>query len=97
MRRSSPTGTSEIDRGLIRLYVLHCAAVGPVTRSSILEQLAHRRQKLDPASVFRILRGLEAKGYVTCAGVPAKYRATRRGRTAIRLAGRSLRALAQSR
>ena len=91
MRRSSPAGWSEIDRGLIRLYVLHCAAGGAVTRSSIVERLKGHNQHLDLTSVSRILHGLELKGYLKQDS--ATYRATRQGRAAIRQAGKRLRVL----
>lgn len=91
MRRSNPAGWSEIDRGLIRLYVLHRAVAGPITRSSIVERLKSHNQHVDPASVSRILHGLERKGYLK--QKLATYRATRQGRAAIGKAGKRLRVL----
>ena len=78
--------------GLIRLHILHHAAEEPIYGVWIAEELAHHGYKLGAGTLYPILHGLEAKGYlrshVQRHGRSARrmYRITALGRKALRTA-----------
>lgn len=50
--------------GLIRLYVLHHADKGSVFGLGLIDDLARHGYRLSAGTLYPILHGLEAKGYV---------------------------------
>ncbi len=72
--------------GLIRLHVLHHAAVEPVFGLGIIEELRRHGYELSAGTLYPLLHGLERKGYL----VSHSERNGRRGRRvyAITAAGR---------
>jgi DNA-binding PadR family transcriptional regulator len=84
---------------LIRLYILHRAAMEPVFSLGMTEKLDRHGLKLSTGSVSQILRGLERKGYLVATTASngrqrqKLYRATRRGRVAIEQAEDGIREL----
>jgi PadR family transcriptional regulator PadR len=88
------TGNQWEDRdlysGLIRLHILFHAVREPVYGLGMIEELARHRYKLSPGTLYPLLHGLERKGYlrsrVVRDGQRARrlYRATGRGRQALR-------------
>ena len=50
--------------GLIRLHILHHAAEEPVYGVWIAEELSRHGYKLSAGTLYPILHGLEAKGYL---------------------------------
>ena len=78
--------------GLIRLHVLHHAAEGDVYGQWMIEELARHGYRLSPGTIYPLLHGLEAKGYLESrkerAGARFRklYRATPAGRVALELA-----------
>lgn len=78
--------------GLIRLHILHHAAQEPIFGLGIIEELGRHGYKLSAGTLYPILHGLERKGYLSLSEVRngrhfrKVYRATSRGRAALRLA-----------
>jgi DNA-binding PadR family transcriptional regulator len=91
------------DRGLygslIRLHILHHAAKEPVFGLAMIEELARHGYQLSAGTLYPILHGLEAKGYLRSreerAGRSARklYRATPAGRRARKRAKEKVREL----
>jgi DNA-binding PadR family transcriptional regulator len=85
--------------GLIRLHVLHHAAKEPVYGLAMIEELGRHGYRLSPGTLYPILHGLEAKGYLRSReeriGRTARrlYRATPRGRRALAAAREKVREL----
>jgi DNA-binding PadR family transcriptional regulator len=80
--------TSDDDWGLTRLYILHEATKEPVFSTGMKQKLERHGVLLSAASVARMLRGMQDKGYLMPAqrtdGRPLKrYVATRRGQAAV--------------
>ncbi len=50
--------------GLIRLHVLHHASQGPIFGLWIIEELREHGYRLSPGTVYPMLHGMEAKGYL---------------------------------
>jgi PadR family transcriptional regulator, regulatory protein PadR len=50
--------------GLIRLHILHHAAHGPIFGIGIIEELAHHGYTMSAGTMYPLLHGLEAKGYL---------------------------------
>jgi DNA-binding PadR family transcriptional regulator len=50
--------------GLIRLHVLHHAARKPLYGAWMMEELHHHGYKISPGTLYPMLHGLEAKGYL---------------------------------
>ena len=75
--------------GLIRLHVLHHAVEEPIYGLAMIEELARHGYKLSAGTLYPILHGLEAKGYLRSQkernGRAARrvYRATPAGRRAL--------------
>jgi DNA-binding PadR family transcriptional regulator len=71
--------------GLIRLHVLHHAVHEPVYGLAMIEELGRHGYRLSAGTLYPILHGLEARGYLTSTeertGSTARrvYRATEAG------------------
>ncbi|MBI4499534.1 MAG: helix-turn-helix transcriptional regulator [Gemmatimonadetes bacterium] len=50
--------------GLIRLHILHHAAEGPIFGLGMIEELARHGYRMSPGTLYPILHGLEARGYL---------------------------------
>lgn len=85
--------------GLIRLHVLHHAAKEAVYGLAMIEELGRHGYKLSAGTLYPILHGLEAKGYLRSypkrAGHSSRrlYRATARGKRALATAKDKVREL----
>ena len=88
----------DINLRLIRLYILHRAAIEPIDSRRIVEKLDRHGLKLPTGSVSQIFRRLEGKGYLVSDGGPSRktYRLTNRGRLTIKQAGSKIRELCGS-
>jgi DNA-binding PadR family transcriptional regulator len=75
--------------GLIRLHILHHAAVEPIFGLGMAEELARHGYRISPGTLYPLLHGLEEKGYLRSSGQRngkssrKVYRVTRRGRRAL--------------
>jgi DNA-binding PadR family transcriptional regulator len=75
--------------GLIRLHLLHHAAERPIYGLWLIEELARHGYKLSPGTLYPMLHGMEAKGYLRSveerSGKLARrvYRATALGQKAL--------------
>jgi DNA-binding PadR family transcriptional regulator len=93
-RRRVPGGAGEDQRAdytaLIRLHILHHAGEGPIYGQWMIEELGHHGYRLSPGTLYPILHGLEARGYLRSTekreGRRARriYRLTPTGRRALR-------------
>ena len=85
--------------GLIRLHVLHHAAKEPVYGLAMIEELGRHGYRLSPGTLYPVLHGLEAKGYLRSREerigrtVRRLYRATPRGKRALAAAREKVREL----
>lgn len=64
--------------GLIRLHILHHAAKEPIFGIGIMEELGRHGYRLSAGTLYPVLHGLEASGYL-------RSRQVRNGRSARRL------------
>lgn len=75
--------------GLIRLHVLHHAVEEPIYGLAMIEELARHGYRLSAGTLYPILHGLEAKGYLKSVRqrmgktMRRVYRATPAGRRAL--------------
>jgi PadR family transcriptional regulator PadR len=75
--------------GLIRLHILHHACEEPIYGQAMIDELGRHGYRLSAGTLYPILHGLEANGYLrsriqTAAGRTRRiYRATRAGRQAL--------------
>ena len=89
----------ELFAGLIRLHVLHHAAEGEIYGQWMIEELARHGYRLSPGTIYPLLHGLEAKGYLesrqTRVGARSRrlYRATPLGCAALAEAKHKVREL----
>jgi len=98
LRRRYPKGRATSERpmddrdlysGFVRLHVLHHGARGPIFGLGVMEQLAQRGYRLSAGTLYPILHGLAAKGYLRVTehreGRHARkmYRTTPEGRRAL--------------
>jgi len=89
----------ELYSGLIRLHILHHAAKEAIFGIGITEELARHGYKLSPGTLYPLLHGLEAKGFVRShekrVGRSSRrlYRATPAGRRALAAAKEKVREL----
>jgi len=85
--------------GLIRLHILHHACEEPIFGLGIIEELEHHDYKLSPGTIYPMLHGMERKGYLKSHVEPAGksrkriYRATPKGRAAMKAARQKVREL----
>jgi len=63
--------------GLIRLHVLHHAAREPVYGLAIIEELGRHGYKVSAGTLYPILHGLEARGYLTSTAQELRRRPAR--------------------
>lgn len=89
-----------LQTGLIRLHILHHASREPVFGLGLMAELGRHGHRLGPGTLYPILHGLEAKGYLrgedrTVGGRRRRtYRATAKGRKALATARLLVRELA---
>ncbi len=82
----------ELYAGLIRLHILYHASKGPIFGLWIIDELGEHGYKLSPGTLYPILHGLEAKGYLRSTQkrdgrqVRRVYQVTAAGRKALRAA-----------
>jgi DNA-binding PadR family transcriptional regulator len=82
-------GDQELYASLIRLHILHHAAHEPIYGLAIIEELGRHGYKLSAGTIYPVLHGMEAKGYLrsyeTRMGKTMRrfYRATPKGRRAL--------------
>ena len=75
--------------GLIRLHILHHAEKEPIFGLGMIEELARHGYRLSAGTLYPILHGLEAKGYLRSINrrngskIRRVYRATPAGRRAL--------------
>jgi PadR family transcriptional regulator len=85
--------------GLIRLHILHHSAEASIYGSWIAEELARHGYELSAGTLYPILHGLEAKGYLKSSKQRSGrwsrrvYRATPLGRKVLRTARKRVREL----
>jgi len=90
---------SAIYSGLIRLHILHHASKEPIFGLEIIEELGRHGYRLSAGTLYPLLHGLEREGYVRSFekrnGRHARrlYRATSKGRQALREAKSKVREL----
>ena len=78
--------------GLVRLHILHHASQEPIFGLGIIEELARHGYRLSAGTLYPILHGLEKKGYLSSSEKQngrqfrRVYRATGKGRSALRKA-----------
>lgn len=96
-----PAGTDhhELYSGLIRLHVLHHACEGPIYGLEMIAELQRHGYRISPGTLYPLLHGLESKGYLRATSQRSggstrrMYRATPRGRAALRAAKAKVREL----
>jgi DNA-binding PadR family transcriptional regulator len=92
MRGGGLVSDKELYAGLIRLHILYHASKGPIFGLWIIEELGKHGYKLSPGTLYPILHGLEAKGYLRSTHrrdgrqVRRLYQATPVGRRALKAA-----------
>ena len=75
--------------GLIRLHLLHHAAEGPVFGQAMIDELARHGYRMSAGTLYPILHGMEAHGYLRSTVMlnggrhRRIYRATPQGRKAL--------------
>ena len=75
--------------GLIRLHILHHAAMGPVFGQWMIDELGHHGHRLSAGTLYPILHGMEKQGYLKYKLTQKdgrsrrEYRATAVGRKAL--------------
>ena len=85
--------------GLIRLHILHHASKEPIFGLGIIEELGRHGYRLSAGTLYPLLHGLEREGYLRSFekrnGRHARrlYKATSKGRQALREAKRRVREL----
>ncbi len=102
MRTTSRQGAdADLHQGFIRLHVLHHAAEEPVFGLWMIEELTEHGYRVGPGTMYPILHGLEARGYLRSKHVRSTdgrsrrlYRITAAGRHALDAAKVKLRELA---
>jgi DNA-binding PadR family transcriptional regulator len=92
---------ADLHQGFIRLHVLHHAAEEPVFGLWMIEELTEHGYRVGPGTMYPILHGLEARGYLRSKNVRSTdgrsrrlYRITAAGRRALDAAKVKLRELA---
>lgn len=79
----------DLYQGLIRLHILHHAVKEPVFGLGMSEELARHGYKISAGTLYPLLHGMEAKGYLRSKVEPRGrtfrrlYRATPLGRRAL--------------
>jgi DNA-binding PadR family transcriptional regulator len=84
-----PLDDPSLHAGFVRLHVLHHAARGEIHGQGIARELARRGHRIGAGTLYPLLHGLEARGYLRSRREPGGrrirrlYRATPRGRRAL--------------
>ena len=87
-------GNEQLDRSIIRLYLVYQTSVNACLIADIDSELDRRCTTVSPASVAQLLRGLQGKGYVSEVSDSTgrkMFRATALGRRVVQQLGESLR------
>lgn len=90
---------NEFYSGLIRLHILHHAAEEPIFGTGIMQELAGHGYRLSAGTLYPLLHGLEAKGYLRSSEKRAGrrlrrfYRATPAGKRTLAAAREKVREL----
>jgi PadR family transcriptional regulator PadR len=99
--RTRHRADTDLHQAFIRLHVLHHAAEEPVFGLWMIEELTRHGYRAGPGTLYPILHGLEARGYLRSSDVRSAdgrhrrfYRATAAGRRALTAAKVKLRELA---
>ncbi len=85
--------------GLIRLHILHHACEEPIFGLGMVDELSRHGYRISPGTLYPLLHGLERKGYLRSferrngKSLRRVYRATPRGRHALRAAKKKIREL----
>ena len=85
--------------GLIRLHILHHAVKAPIFGLGMQEELARHGYRISPGTLYPLLNGLEKKGYLRSweerdgKSLRRLFRATPKGRQALRAAKKKIREL----
>lgn len=61
---SRERSSSATESSLIRLHVLHHAAREPIYGLAIIEDLARHGYRMSPGTLYPLLKGLHARGYL---------------------------------
>ena len=97
--KHAPADDRDLYAGLIRLHILHHAVEGPVFGLGMAEELGRHGYRISMGTLYPLLHGLEKKGYLRCAqkrkgkSLRKVYRATPRGRRALKAAQSKVREL----
>jgi PadR family transcriptional regulator, regulatory protein PadR len=89
-QRRLPGSDQQLYSGFIRLHLLHHASKGPIFGLGMIDELARHGHRVSPGTLYPLLHGLEARGWLrstrTRSGRQARrlYRATPAGRAALR-------------
>lgn len=98
-RTASVSDDHDLYSGLIRLHVLHHAAEEPIFGLGMIEELSRHGYRISPGTLYPLLARLEKNGYLTSTehrdGRSRRkvYRATARGRKAVKAAKSKVREL----
>lgn len=96
---TGPKNERHLYAGLIRLHVLHHAAEEPIYGLEMIRELGRHGYRLSAGTLYPILHGLEARGYLVSTEqregrtVRRIYRATPAGRRALAAAKLKVREL----
>jgi DNA-binding PadR family transcriptional regulator len=99
VRAKDASAYRDLYSGFIRLHVLHHAAEEPVFGLGLIEELQRHGYRISPGSLYPMLHGLEARGYLRSSSVREgrslrkEYRATPSGKKALRAAKQQIREL----
>jgi PadR family transcriptional regulator PadR len=85
-----PSDDRDLYSGLIRLHILHHAEKEPIFGLGMIEELARHGYRLSAGTLYPILHGLEAKGYLRA----TEHRNGRHSRRMYRMTPSGRRALA---
>jgi DNA-binding PadR family transcriptional regulator len=99
--RNDPEARADRDlySGLIRLHILYHASQEPIFGLGIIEELSRHGYRVSPGTIYPLLHGLERRGLLRSSpqrsGSRSRrtYRATARGRRALREAKHKVREL----
>jgi PadR family transcriptional regulator len=81
---------NDLFSGLIRLHILYHATRGPIFGMEMIRELRRHGYELSPGTLYPVLHGMEAKGYLRSVEklndgrIRRFYRATPQGRRALR-------------
>jgi DNA-binding PadR family transcriptional regulator len=87
-------------RGAVQVHALHHAAEGDVYGAALIEELGRHGHRVSPGTLYPLLHRLESAGLLRSRGVVVDgrvrrlYRATPKGRAALRRCQQAVRELA---